>query len=130
MNSPKTPNTMKRILYIEDNQNIRENATELLELQGYTVITAQNGAEGLAAARENMPDIIVCDVMMPELDGYEVLIELKKDPAMAGIPFVFVTASVERKEMNKGFELGAKGYIRKPFDEQELFETVARCLAG
>ena len=121
---------MKQILFIEDNYEIRENTTELLELAGYTVVTAVNGKEGVALAKEKTPDLILCDIMMPELNGYEVFEELKKDSSTSCIPFVFVTASAERSEMSKGLEMGADGYIRKPFDEKELVETIERCLNG
>jgi CheY-like chemotaxis protein len=119
---------MKRILLIEDNNDIRENACELLELEGYKVIQAANGRSGLILAREHLPDIILCDVMMPEADGYEVFNGLKTDPLTAAIPFVFLTSSVEKKEVETGISMGANGYIRKPFDSEELFEVITHCL--
>jgi CheY-like chemotaxis protein len=121
---------MKTILVIEDNDDIRENTCELLELEGYKVIFAENGKSGLILAMENKPDIILCDIMMPEADGYEVFNELKNDPATAAIPFIFLTASVEKKAVEMGLGMGAKGYIQKPFDPQELFDTIIRCLNG
>ncbi|MCR8560813.1 response regulator [Mucilaginibacter sp. BJC16-A38] len=118
---------MKKILLIEDNNDIRENTCELLELEGYKVILAVNGRSGLILAQEHVPDIILCDVMMPEADGYEVFSGLKTNPVTAAIPFVFLTSSVERKEVEAGLGMGASGYIRKPFDSEELFAVIARC---
>ena len=119
---------MKTVLIIEDNTDIRENTCELLELEGYRVFFAENGKIGLILAKENKPDIIICDILMPEVNGYEVLNGLKSDPDTAAIPFIFLTASVERKDIQAGLDMGAKGYIQKPFDPQELFDTIERCL--
>lgn len=119
---------MKQILVIEDNLEIRENISEILELGGYSVITAVNGREGVELAKQKMPHVILCDIMMPELNGYEVFQELKKDSVTSGISFVFVTASAEKSEVSKGIDMGANGYIRKPFEEQELFDAIERCL--
>ena len=116
------------VLLIEDNHDVRENTRELLELEDYSVITAHNGKAGLSLAKENIPDIILCDVLMPEASGFQVIDGLKKDTATAHIPFIFLTASVEKKEVEKAFEMGADGYIRKPFEAEELFETMKRCL--
>ncbi len=121
---------MKTILVIEDNNDIRENTCELLELWGYKVISAMNGKAGLALAKENKPDLILCDIMMPEANGYEVFSGLKNDADTSGIPFIFLTASAEKKEVEAGLGMGAKGYIRKPFEPEELFETLERCLKG
>jgi CheY-like chemotaxis protein len=119
---------MKIILLIEDNIDIRENTCELLELEGYEVIFAANGKKGIALAKEKKPDIILCDIMMPETDGYEVLNGLKENIETADIPFIFLTASVEKKEIAIGFAMGAVGYIKKPFESQKLFDTIANCL--
>lgn len=119
---------MKTILVIEDDTDIRENTCELLELEGYEVIFAANGKIGIALAKEKKPDIILCDIMMPETDGYEVFNGLKDETETAAIPFIFLTASVEKKEIATGFEMGATGYIKKPFDSQVLFDTIADCL--
>jgi CheY-like chemotaxis protein len=119
---------MTTILLIEDNLHIRENTAELLELSGYKVIVAAGGTAGLRKAKELIPDIILCDIMMPELNGYEVIHELKKNSATAGIPFIFITASVEKSEMKKGLDMGASGYIPKPFDENELLTSIESCL--
>jgi CheY-like chemotaxis protein len=118
---------MKTILLIEDNNDIRENTCELLELEGYKVILALNGKSGLNLALEHRPDVVLCDIMMPEADGYEVCRGLQANPATRSIPFIFVTASAENKEMAAGLEMGASGYIRKPFEPEELFEALKRC---
>ena len=120
---------MSLILYIEDNRDIRENGIEILELGGYTVITATNGKDGIVLAGEKNPDLIICDIIMPEKDGYQVIEELKQDPLLAKTPFIFATASAEKSEMHKGMELGANAYIRKPFDGKELLDAVKYWLA-
>ncbi|HEX5000873.1 MAG TPA: response regulator [Bacteroidia bacterium] len=119
---------MKTVLLIEDDAAIRENTCELLELKGFQVISAVNGKEGLALAEENKPDIILCDIMMPEADGYQVFTELKNNNETSSIPFIFLTASVEKKEVEKAFGMGVHGYIRKPFDTDELFNAIENCL--
>lgn len=118
---------MKRILVIEDNYEILENTLELLELEGFIVFSANNGIDGIALANKEMPDVILCDIMMPGIDGYEVLRSLKDNPVTRKIPFIFLTASVERKDVQTGFEMGAQGYIRKPFEMEELYKTIASC---
>lgn len=119
---------MKTILIIEDNDEIRENVVEMLELEGYSVLHAINGKSGLALAREKRPDIILCDIQMPDENGYQVFNGLKNDSETADIPFIFLTASAEKKEVEAGLGMGANGYIRKPFESEELFETLTRCL--
>jgi CheY-like chemotaxis protein len=121
---------MTNVLIIEDNLEILENTVEILELEGYSTITASNGLEGIEQAKQHLPDIILCDIMMPEADGYEVLKVLKAHPETADIPFIYLTASVERKEVQAGFDMGARGYIRKPFDSEELFKTIEECTKG
>ncbi|HTN47632.1 MAG TPA: response regulator [Flavipsychrobacter sp.] len=115
---------MKKILLIEDNQDIRENMAEILELSGYAVLTAADGKEGVATALQTGPDIIICDIMMPVLDGYGVIHMLQKNPGTCNIPFIFLTAKSERGEMRKGMELGADDYITKPFNATELLNAV------
>jgi CRP/FNR family transcriptional regulator, polysaccharide utilization system transcription regulator len=115
---------MKKILLIEDNPEVRENTAEILELSNFDVITAPNGREGVKLAQEAMPDLIICDIMMPELDGYGVLHILGKNPATASIPFIFLTAKAEKSDFRKGMTLGADDYITKPFDEAELLNAV------
>jgi CheY-like chemotaxis protein len=115
---------MKTILVIEDNPEILENITELLELASFKVLTAKNGREGIVQAIENLPNVILCDIMMPEVNGYEVLRELKKNKATTHIPFIFVTASGEKSEVQTAVDLGASGHLRKPFDSNELLNII------
>lgn len=115
---------MKKILVIEDNNEIRENIVEILELDGYEAMEAANGVEGVQVALKEVPDLIICDIMMPELDGYGVLHILSKKEATAGIPFIFLTAKAERSDMRKGMNLGADDYLTKPFDDTELLEAI------
>ena len=120
---------MKKILLIEDDIILRENTAELLELSNYNVITASNGKIGLDMARHGLPDIIVCDIMMPELDGYGVLQALAETENTKHIPFIFLSAKTERKDVRKGMDLGADDYITKPFEEQELISAIESRLA-
>lgn len=115
---------MKTILLIEDNLEMRENTTEILELDNYKVIAAKNGKEGVDLAKTNKVDLIICDIMMPQLDGYGVLHLLSKNPETASIPFIFLTAKSERMDFRKGMEMGADDYITKPFDDIELINAV------
>ena len=112
------------ILIIEDNDDIRESTAEILELADYNVITAENGKKGVDLALKHFPDIILCDIMMPELDGYGVLYLLNKNPKTASIPFIFLTAKAERLDMRKGMEMGADDYLTKPFDDMELLNAI------
>lgn len=114
----------KKILIIEDNTDIRENIEEILELADYTVFTAENGKTGVRLAKEHLPDIIVCDIMMPELDGYGVLHILSRDEKTNSIPFIFLTAKVEKDDFRKGMNLGADDYITKPFSENDLLDAI------
>ncbi len=114
----------KTILIIEDNAEVRENVSELLELAGYHVMTASNGKEGVSVAQQYHPDLIICDIMMPVLDGYGVIHLLGKNIETARIPFIFLTAKSERGDIRKGMELGADDYIMKPFSETELLNSV------
>lgn len=115
---------MKTILLIEDDADMRENTAEILELANYRVIKAENGRKGVEAARKEVPDLVLCDIMMPELDGYGVLHMLGRDPATAEVPFVFLSAKAERGDVRKGMELGADDYLTKPFEESELLNAV------
>jgi DNA-binding response OmpR family regulator len=115
---------MKSILVIDDNTDIRENTAEILELAGYKVFTAENGKKGAEIAIGERPDVIICDIMMPELDGYGVLHLVRKNPETEYIPFIFLTAKTERSDFRKGMEMGADDYITKPFDEIELLTAV------
>lgn len=115
---------MKTILLIEDNLEMRENTAEILELANYNVITAVNGKEGVKMATEKKPHLIICDIMMPELDGYGVLHMLSKNNETAGIPFIFLTAKAEKGDYRKGMSMGADDYLTKPFDDTELLHAV------
>ncbi len=112
------------ILIIEDNDDIRESTTEILELANYEVLTADNGKAGVDLAQKRRPDVILCDIMMPELDGYGVLYLLNKSPETSAIPFIFLTAKAERIDMRKGMEMGADDYLTKPFDDVELLNAI------
>lgn len=120
---------MKKILLIEDDVILRENTAELLELSDYEVITAPNGKIGLEIAKSSLPNIIVCDIMMPEIDGYGVLEALAKNEETKHIPFIFLSAKTERKDVRKGMDLGADDYITKPFEEEELISAIESRLA-
>lgn len=120
---------MKKVILIEDDPILRENTAELLDLSGYQVQTAADGKKGVIAVKENLPDVIVCDIMMPELDGYGVLQALSKDEKTKGIPFIFLSAKTERKDVRKGMELGADDYLTKPFGESELIGAIESRLA-
>jgi CheY-like chemotaxis protein/CRP-like cAMP-binding protein len=115
---------MKNILVIEDNLEVREILEEVLELSGYEVRTAENGSIGVKKAMENPPDLILCDIMMPKLDGYGVLNILSKKPATANVPFVFLTAKNEKEDFRRGMNLGADDYITKPFYKDELLQVI------
>jgi CRP-like cAMP-binding protein/CheY-like chemotaxis protein len=114
----------KQVLIIEDNTDIRENVVEILELAGFTVLQASNGKNGVDLAIKHIPQIILCDIMMPDLDGYGVLYMLNKNPETAAIPFIFLTAKAERADLRKGMEMGADDYLTKPFDDIELLNAI------
>ncbi len=114
----------KTILLIEDNQLIRESTGEILELAGYQVLLAAHGKAGVAQALISPPDLVVCDIMMPELDGYGVLRVFQQSPALAGVPFIFLTARAERADLRRGMEMGADDYLTKPFEEAELLNAI------
>jgi CRP-like cAMP-binding protein len=115
---------MKKILLIEDNATIRENAAEILELANYKVVTAENGKLGIETALAELPDLIVCDIMMPVLDGYGVLHTMHKNESLKNIPFIFLTAKTERSDLRRGMEMGADDYITKPFSGTELLNAI------
>jgi two-component system, OmpR family, alkaline phosphatase synthesis response regulator PhoP len=120
----KTSLNRKKILIIEDELQIRENIQEILELTGFTAITAANGLLGLQIARSSNPDLILCDITMPEMDGYGVLQELRQDPLTAMLPLIFLTAKVDRHDLRQGMELGADDYLTKPFEAEELLRAI------
>lgn len=115
---------MIKLLLIEDNLDVRENTAEILELANYKVLTAKNGKEGVELAQTELPDLIICDIMMPVLDGYGVLHLLSKQEKTASIPFIFLSAKAERSDLRKGMDLGADDYLTKPFDSSELLNAI------
>lgn len=115
---------MKKILVIEDNPDLRENLAEILTLSGYEACTAENGKVGALKAQAELPDLILCDIMMPELDGYGVLHILSRQASTADIPFIFLTAKAEKEDFRRGMSLGADDYITKPFDDVALLQTI------
>ena len=114
----------KKILIIEDNTDIRESVIEILELSGFITFGADNGKTGIELAIKNLPDLILCDITMREMDGYAVLYLLKKNPLTAGITFIFLTAKAERLELRKGMEMGADDYLTKPFSDVDLLKAI------
>lgn len=115
---------MKKILIIEDNLDVRENLVEIIEMAGYKTLAATNGKEGVTMAKETLPDLIICDIMMPELDGYGVINMLANEVNTASIPFLFLSAKAEATDIRKGMNLGADDYMTKPFDVAELLKTI------
>jgi len=118
----------KKIALIEDNHEMRENIQEILELADYTVVSAENGKRGVELIKSELPDLILCDIMMPELDGYGVLYMVSKDPKTASIPFIFLTAKSEKDDFRKGMNMGADDYLTKPFDDTELLGAIEKRL--
>jgi CheY-like chemotaxis protein len=115
---------MKTVLVIDDNDEMRSNIAEILELAPYQVIQAANGKQGVTLARQTRPDLILCDIMMPELDGYGVLRILRSDPQLSLTPFLFLSAKAEAAEFRLGMNLGADDYLTKPFDDSTLLNAV------
>ncbi|MDX2231596.1 MAG: response regulator [Leptolyngbyaceae cyanobacterium bins.349] len=116
---------MTKILVIEDEPLLRENTIELLEAEGFHAIGAENGVEGVKLAQKHKPDLIICDVMMPELDGFGVLQQLRQNATTAAIPFIFLTAKTNRADMREGMDLGADDYLVKPYDANEVLKAIA-----
>jgi len=115
---------MKKILVIEDEPEMRRNITTLLRYHDYEPIAAENGRQGIEAARREKPDLILCDVMMPELDGYAVLQALQTDASLARIPFIFLTAKGEKDDLRSGMNLGADDYLTKPVANADLVKAI------
>ncbi len=115
---------MAKILVIEDEELVRANIAELLDAEEHDVVTAENGFLGALWAQEHLPELIICDVMMPELNGYEVLETLSENPDTAMIPFIFLTAMADKAEIRQGMTSGADDYLTKPFSRSELLEAV------
>lgn len=116
--------SQRTILIIDDHDEIRDNTAEILSLGGYRTLTAENGKRGVEVALKEKPDLIVCDIMMPELDGYGVLHLLRRNPDTEDIPLIFLTAKAERSDLRKGMEMGADDYVTKPFEEIELMHAI------
>ena len=119
----------RTVLVADDDEDILQLVSFRLERAGYKVVTAADGQQALAAAREHQPDLAVLDVMMPGLNGYEVTRRLRADPATAAIPVILLTARVQEADVSRGFEAGADDYLRKPFSPQELRSRVQAILA-
>ncbi len=115
---------MKKILVIEDNPDMRDNIVEILELANYHVITAQDGKDGINRAREEHPDLIVCDLMMPGIDGFGVLKILSTDPLTTDIPFIILSAKSTKEDIRAGMDIGADDYLTKPFEEMDLLNAI------
>lgn len=116
---------MSKILVIEDELSVRENILARLEAEGFETLDAENGINGVAIALSHTPDLIICDVMMPELDGYGVLSTLRQNPLTSAIPFIFLTAKADKNDFRQGMELGADDYLTKPFTRTELLGAIS-----
>ena len=119
---------MATILVVEDNRTILENTTELLEMEGYSVITAANGKEGYSKVLKFLPDLIVSDIWMPEMDGFELLKTLGTHADLKNIPLIFFSARSEKKDIKKGIDMGAYDFIVKPSDLSDLLVSIKNCL--
>lgn len=119
----------KKIALIEDNSEMRENIEEILKLANYDVVSAENGKKGVSLIKQEKPDLILCDIMMPELDGYGVLYMIGKDPETSSIPFIFLSAKSEKEDFRKGMNMGADDYLTKPFEDTELLDAIEKRLA-
>jgi DNA-binding NarL/FixJ family response regulator len=115
---------MKTILLIEDQPDMRENIATILEMEDFAVLEAANGRAGIELAREEKPDLVLCDIMMPEMDGYDVLHALRQDATIRGTPFIFLTAKGEKRDQRAGMNLGADDYLTKPVSAEDLLGTV------
>jgi CheY-like chemotaxis protein len=119
---------MKTVLIIEDESNILNNIFTILQISGYSCVKASSGAEGLQILLNQTPDVILCDVMMPQMDGFEVLRNVRMNPATQNIPFCFLSARADVVDIDYGLSIGANGYITKPFSAKDLIETVGRMI--
>lgn len=115
---------MKTILIADDEASLRANLCEMLSFEGYNVIEAENGAVALSMIQSDLPDLVICDVAMPEMNGYEVLVDMQQDPVTAAIPLLLLTAQVERASIERGLALGAVDYILKPFTFDDVLSKV------
>lgn len=119
---------MPSILLIEDNLEVLDITTELLESEGYTIFTAKDGKDGFEKACHKQPDLIICDIVMPQWDGFHLLRELRAHPSLYVVPLLFYTARSEEKDIKKGLELGAYDYMVKPTNIDEFLATIRKCL--
>lgn len=119
---------MIRILVIEDDLTFRGNTAEILELEGYAVTTAANGKTGLEAIKQNPPDLILCDLRMPEMDGFTLLGHVGQDAMLRRIPFIFFSAKSEKLDVKAGMDAGADDYLIKPFELEDLLNSIEKCL--
>ena len=116
---------MIKILVIEDEVLLRANTVQLLSFEDFHTIEAENGLLGVQLAQEQLPDLILCDVMMPELDGYGALVAFRQNPLTAAIPFIFTTAKASHADLRQGMELGADDFLSKPFSADELLAAIS-----
>jgi DNA-binding response OmpR family regulator len=119
---------MTKLLVIEDETVLRESILQLLGFAGYEGIGAENGLIGVELALSDLPDLIICDIRMPEMDGFAVIREIRGNPVTENIPFIFVTAKADLVDVDKGLQLGANAYITKPFNYDELLTAIKECL--
>jgi DNA-binding response OmpR family regulator len=119
---------MSKILIIEDDVTILENTAELLQLEGYVVSSASNGKKGWEKIKKSPPDLILCDLLMPEMDGFTLLTHLGKQQDLKGIPFIFFSAKSDKADIKKGLSAGADDYLVKPFELEQLLASIERCL--
>src|SRR5436190_6217422 len=115
---------MRKVLVIDDTEDIRYIISETLNLFGFTVLTAEDGVSGVKMAQEQLPDLVICDINMPNLDGYGTLTAMREHEATASMPFIFLTGATEKSDMRRGMELGADDYLTKPFTHKELMAAV------
>ena len=121
---------MKKILVIEEQAHMRNLFLEFLNAKGFYTVSAENGRVGVQQAQDELPDLIICEIMIPELNGYDVLTTLRQEPVTAIIPFIFLTAKANRSDIRKGMELGANDYLTKPCTVEELFRAIAAQFPG
>lgn len=121
---------MSKILVIEDEPQIRDNIRQILEMSDFEVAIAPDGEQGLQVAYKEHPDLIICDIMMPKLDGHATLTQLRQNQSTAQIPLIFLTAKSELADYNEGMALGANDYLVKPFEMFELLKVVEKNLAA
>lgn len=121
---------MKKVLIIEDDKTVRSGLQTLMKSEGFEVFSADNGTDGLELANTHLPDIILCDIAMPQMNGYDVLAALRSTPATATIPLIFLTAKVMPNEEQKGLEMGANAYLKKPMWPEDIMNTVKKFVSA